>query len=751
MVDRIVYFGLGVALGMGSFLAHMGSLIGWDEAHLKDCRFLSGLCFSSSQIVFQQMMEAPSSWVRSCEGGWIPKTHHSWDENRFRLSQIPKETEDQAAFLSFLEKRWLAKANGFFSSEVNLMAPCFGVHVQVSPSTRNSYARDPFTHFSKVYENRMSAWKKVLPHPSSYPLILTRPCNFFEYIEIDPERRVVDVTELFPSRSLDPSEWLELWEMHRMALRKQCKENNIPLERLLCIQRVEQNGIGGVRILPLDDAICLKKEDAALLAWVSTGGFTASLVELDRLPEDLNFRKIGSRVLPNLKIDAFAESIRRWGEINHIEREDVSVMIEGMLSILYSLPDFMGEILCPTRRLAAQMSMENILECLAKLKKSQETCSFFEIAALVEQIYLHVLPLLEIFSPFDFEDFSRIYADVLSFPESLRPLSSYSLFASGMTGLSGIFKAAKKTVGKAPRVIYGMNSYFECIHLAKQATLACSEEEATDLDWEEADLLLMQFNPVLRRDNPEHLEYQVERVCENIRRSLGKQKTKRLTVALDATIDFLDSSRIKDLLEEFQEEIQEGILNVVCYRSGLKFDLFGMDNYSGAPYFAIHAKNPYWSHFDALLEDPALRTDPLSLQWFCLSFQNAYLELDLYRKQIFQNTRELLGRVPKELFDAKRRYRIVPVAEDVDPSFIDIKVSGPFHKIRASAIVGGCLYLRSMQEGFPIFYRRSFGFYHPNFGVLFAEDCSTIRLTLGLDPAQIDTYVRCIQEIHQLN
>jgi hypothetical protein len=42
----------------------------------------------------------------------------------------------------------------------------------------------------------------------------------------------------------------------------------------------------------------------------------------------------------------------------------------------------------------------------------------------------------------------------------------------------------------------------------------------------------------------------------------------------------IDCGKEKMIIEEFAEEIASGRLNILCYRSGLKFDLFGMD-YSG--------------------------------------------------------------------------------------------------------------------------------------------------------------------------
>jgi hypothetical protein len=56
-----------------------------------------------------------------------------------------------------------------------------------------------------------------------------------------------------------------------------------------------------------------------------------------------------------------------------------------------------------------------------------------------------------------------------------------------------------------------------------------------------------------------------------------------------------------------------------------------------------------------------------------------------------------------------------------------------------------------MEGGQPIFYRPSLGFYHPNFTMLFGEENTTIRLTLGLDPAQVDILAECFEKIDALN
>jgi hypothetical protein len=66
-------------------------------------------------------------------------------------------------------------------------------------------------------------------------------------------------------------------------------------------------------------------------------------------------------------------------------------------------------------------------------------------------------------------------------------------------------------------------------------------------------------------------------------------------------------------------------------------------------------------------------------------------------------------------------------------------------------LIGGCLSLKCMEGGHPIFYRPSLGLYHPNLTMIFCEERTTIRLTLGLDPAQIDLLVDCLNMVDTLN
>jgi len=329
-------------------------------------------------------------------------------------------------------------------------------------------------------------------------------------------------------------------------------------------------------------------------------------------------------------------------------------------------------------------------------------------------------------------------------------LTSYGIHSSGMTSITGIFKAVQKTIGKTPHVLYGENTYYECIKAAQLISKATSIEVANIEEWRQADLILAQFNPVLKRVEYPVMEYKTERIADVVQKALTLREGNPLTLALDCTLDFINSPKMGYLLTQFQQEIEKGILNIVCYRSGLKFDLFGMDNYCGAPLYMIHAQSPVWAPFDALLADPALQTDRLSLNWFCLAYQSAAPYLEQYRKQIFDNTKSFLSKIPSKLFNQNGAYRVIPVEEGADPAFVDIKVSGPLHHIRGPMLVAGCITIDCMEGGHPIFYRPSLGLYHPNLTMIFCEERSTIRLTLGLDPAQVDVLVDCFKKINQL-
>ncbi len=764
--EKVVYLTASAALGSVSLLAHAGA---------KLSQLISSESFTKSEyLLFKDLSESATKHAFSqiLNRKKVSPSELSWKSNHKVLSQIPAAAAEDKKLLEFLDNRWLAKSTGFFSSLVNWVYPCFGVSIQVNPESTSHYARNPRNKISEIYQKKVDLWKKNLPHPQHFPLILTRPCDLKDYLPsyhfVAAGEEIEEVVQKLPTKrskvvlDLTKSEPARNWTAYQKKLVEACKKHQINLNKIVCIEQVQQDNLGGLRLLPLDNASSSKieRDHRFLLNWVSTFGLTANRLELDRClfaANDVMSTTITStRPSPSKEavLSHLAAFTQKWNS-NHPQK---SLMVNGTIQALQGLmiritDEKWSEITkCPTRSQIVTLSFQKIQEDLELIANEKEDELFFNTASRLEQIHASLSSLLEVFSPYEPLDFHPIHHNVLTvLPSSLSAITSCGIHASGMTSIAGVFKAVQRALNRPPRVLYGENTYFECIHMAEEIADASSILEAKEEDWKEVDLLIAQFNPALKRIDLEPTEYHVENIAQTVRLALNARHEKSLTLAIDCTLDYINSSRVKDLLNEFQEEILLGRLNVICFRSGLKFDLFGMDNYCGAPFFMIHNNDPKWSSFNTLLTEPVLQTDRLSLNWFCLAYEFAAPYLELYRKQIFDNTCTLLSKIPSRLFDNQSKYRVVYCDRGADASFLDIKISGPHHQLKGAVLVGGCLSLKSMEEGHPIFYRPSLGFYHPNFTMLFSKENTTIRLTLGLDPSQVDVFTHCFELIDALN
>jgi hypothetical protein len=697
---KLAYISVGVTLGVATVLGGAVWALCYTTPKAKPFRqealLFCELChYSAKKLFYQAFCGTP-----------LRSPLLSWNQNKALLSQMPAVSDEERKLLQFLERRWLAKVTGFFSQIVNWVCPCFGVSLQVHPDTTNHYARSPWQKLSKTYTARMEAWKKVLPHPDHFPLILTRPHNVMGFLS-----GCIDLTDRLPKKATR-EEWRAAWK----NLQPQLSRKGIYIER------VYQEGIGGIRILPLERASksSTKRKYQSVLKWISTMGLAANFVELDRA--GFEYRpvmqpRVQYPLSPRLSLPK-PEGVMERGAV---------AVVQGLLSKVYGSSSAVATV--------------SLLRMAEQLQKPDE--NFFGKMARMEQIYANLSNLLELYHPYALTEFSDIYLKHLPcIPRLLKQKATGAIHASAMTTLTAIFKILEKSKGEKPCVIYGENTYFECIQLTHKLGKAKSITEVCQEDFAEADLIVAQFNPALRRVELQATTYDVEDVSGVIKKCL-KERMKPLTVALDCTLDYIDSGRVKALLEEFEKEILAGKLNLIGYRSGTKFDLFGMDNYCGAPFFILAAGD----EFEELLRDPALQTDVLSYNWFCLAYEFAAQELDAYRKAIFDNTRQFLRQLPQEIFKEEALFRVVPVEEGSEIGFVDIKVSGPLHQLRGACLVGGSLYLECMKAGHPIFCRPSLGFYHPNFTMIFGEDQTTIRLTLGLEESQIAVLVRCFERL----
>lgn len=714
--DRAAYCGAGLVFESVSLLAQGGALLSkfssFNRTFGNECFFLSRLCHRSAVYSFSQAIEGPSDAAYS-----------AWVENKNALALIKPESICDENLLDFLTKRFLAKTTGFYPVLTDWVYPCFGIKVHIHPETSNTYARKPSDEPSKTYTKVVNQLKASQPHPRNYPLILTRPINILPYLPISEKFHLIDCPDGY-------SKW--------QSQKKEIEASDISPGQLLCIHR--QKGV--LRILPLDSHTpeITQAQYDYLLEWISTFGLTANRIELDRV-----FQKESEpEAVRSVNAACFLNRLSEF-ELSHPQK---LLMLKATIKLIRGLVKPLICVHSKAEALVVERALNKIAHSFAYLRDEEKNLSLFDFISELELVHAHLSSLLEIISPYKAEDFSSIYrAHLEKIPLSLQYLTKGSVHSSGMISLSGIFKA----LPKSPTIIYGENTYFECIMAAERVGQAFSTQEADLKALKNVDLILGQFNPALKRIELSSREYRVEDIADTLRKTLLVRGNKPLTLAIDSTLDYLDSPRLANLLDEFQPYIVSGILNIVCYRSGHKYDLFGFDNYNGAPFFTIHNQSSHWDAFSHLHNDPVLQTDRLSLNWFCLSIEHARHELEAYRRQIFENTRAFLDRVPKRLLDKSSLFHIVPFEKTADAGFVDIKISGLNHRFRGACLAGGNLFLRCMENKEAIFYRPSLGFYHPNFTMLFAKEATTIRLTLGLDPCQIDLFVDIFRELDTLN
>lgn len=766
--SRLIYFGAGAVFKVLSGAAQIGQIFCSDERDMKACELLGQVCAAGAKHAFAE----------ACKKKDLEATSdRSWRENFQLLSHIPVSSPEDEKLLHFLQERWLAKIAGFSAIAIDWVYPCFGIRVQTHPGTNHSYARLLTSKLSSAYTSRMEAWKASLPHPSYFPLILTRPTNLKEFLpsytlveswEQMPQlvtgteaETIVDVSSLFSASS---DQWRADWEKIGASLSNLCLKSKIDPEKILCVQKVSQEEIGGLRLLHLQGQTekGLEKQHQMLLEWLSALGLGANRIELDRWPaQDTKSSEKTEVACQAPSLRRHAEALLTGGEYCTQRWEKApsykKVILQGTLRILEGVLSLVpeekwGDIASnPTQNSVVHLAMAKMETAFGFIAQSSDI-SFTQLTAVLELIHADLSSLLEVLSPFTLDQFPSIYRNLLythhSIPQDLCELTSCGIHTTGMTALSAIVKAVERTVGVQPRVLFGDNTYFECAGFIRRVSHASCMTDASDPDWEQADLLITQFNPVLKLRG--EFEYKVEPVADSIHKALKNRKGTPLTVAIDCTIDFLHSPRLDKIILEFAEDIRQGTLNLIGFRSGNKFDLFGMDNYCGAPIFMIHNKESKWHFFDEYIAEKGLATDRLSLSWFCAAYKFASNELDIYRKHIFENTRSLLSKVPKTLFDLKARYRISPAEQEADLAFIDVKIAGPFHAWRCAALVAAPFYLTTLESGHPMFNRPSLGFYHPNCKIHFVKDCSVIRLTLGLDPTEVDLFAGCLQKMAEL-
>lgn len=409
----------------------------------------------------------------------------------------------------------------------------------------------------------------------------------------------------------------------------------------------------------------------------------------------------------------------------------------------------------PDTRMLIQTSLVRAINHFAKaqaqsiaLKESRvqsPESSFTEFAQTVELIQCEISTLLAITKPFKEEDFESIYKGNLAIiPENLRKHLKVGVTKSAMNTFAGVNAAVRKMEPK-PECVYMENSYFESIAVIGETHTA--QAVIDDTESKKINLFTGEFNHNINV-HATHFHYTVGDMTGDIDRLLAaKPDTTELTVTVDCTVDFVNSPKVRDLLQHYEAKIESGLLNFVFFRSGQKFDMLGVDNYYGSPFYIVNNGNLKWSVFDNLITSPAHKTDPLSMQWFCLSNKYALDSMENYRKEIFKNAKNILSQIPRELTPAAGKSEWVSTCdENMEASFIDIKLVGSL--IDSSEVKE--LFLQEFStSGSMAYSRSSFGFYHPNINIIptLEGEGQNVRINPGLDPKDNDKIISVLNKL----
>lgn len=341
--------------------------------------------------------------------------------------------------------------------------------------------------------------------------------------------------------------------------------------------------------------------------------------------------------------------------------------------------------------------------------------------------------LLAIYMPFAEDSFEKNFRAFLEPSLPMKPVT-VGLAKSGMSIFAGINWAIMESNPNAVRIC-GAHSYYEEEYLLRKIRTL---EEVLEDPIDKVDLYVGEFHHNIE-PLAHHTHYEKGAVAADIRTIFAKKPhTDALTVALDATIDFIRSEDVKALLIEFEPEIQAGRLNFVVFRSGQKFDMLGFDNYFGGTYYIINNGDKKWEKFNEIKTDKAFQIDELSHQFFCWMAISGLELIDEYKELLFDNTQKIMQVVPRRLKPKKgREISISTFDKGVHAPFFEITLNMPEIKREPIRLQLHEAITRIFVENERlIFMRGSFGFQHPNLTWIEPK----FRINPGLDPNDIPIY-----------
>jgi hypothetical protein len=219
----------------------------------------------------------------------------------------------------------------------------------------------------------------------------------------------------------------------------------------------------------------------------------------------------------------------------------------------------------------------------------------------------------------------------------------------------------------------------------------------------------------------------------------------KFTVAIDCTIDFVNSKDVQAFLEHNKARIASGKLNVVLFRSAQKFDMLGMDNYYGG--FSVNINDhKTFANFNTRMEAPEDQLKGTSFQGLSHISLYASQDTDAYRNALMTNTKRFYDALPADLIWSEGSTSAMQVAKTDDPNAVFLDIKFPDNMPASEAFMER-LKQFAIDEGLPLTGRASFGFATTNLNLIHGEKT---RLTPGLEGPEVqDRYIAFFKAVHK--
>lgn len=208
-----------------------------------------------------------------------------------------------------------------------------------------------------------------------------------------------------------------------------------------------------------------------------------------------------------------------------------------------------------------------------------------------------------------------------------------------------------------------------------------------------------------------------------------------LTVVIDHTIGYLNSTEIQELLDRFRDKINSRALHIVVLWSHQKFDLLGFDKLSGGSYAVYSRDESLLCRFQSLGYDSI---DFVSKQGLAHYFATVPSKLEERRDRIFSNARYVNEKIAGELkFNGdKDRPFLVVVKEDIQNFSVDVQCSENFDSFVSDAFI---------KQGIPLMIRSGFGY---NLTTISFTKFNMLRFSIGIEDQRfLDEFIAAFNAI----